>query len=322
LSASGKVDIDDRVAPKVDVNPSAPAAKTTAAASKRGGAARKAVQPSPIPAEEAKNSEADLFQTGMSLRDLELVEDAVGLLADLLTDANRLKQWSSITWSRARTVAFASIFPPGSLVVCLDPKLRLYKSCSMSTAGFETRAVLQAAQVPAPPSPGAKDGPRAWTPALRRRAPMETAVPGASGASITPALPETIVRQIRTALEFVANLELGFDSRGNEYDRAGQGTDLSSVRYRRSREGGEPVTRSRAGGAALMASQGPSFAAVARHLRRRERGGIDRTFAAGAQRRSEPGSRVLLVSEAIARWPDTSTCAALSPRPRPGSALV
>jgi hypothetical protein len=230
LERSGKVDIDEP-ATKGQVTPAASTTKNKSAAAGKGkGATQNAAQPSPDPAAEAK-AEADLLQTGMSLRDLELVDEAVALLADLLTDANRLKQWLTGQLEPGpEQAAFARIFPPGNLVVCLNPNLRLYKFLfDVYGQDLETRAALQAAQAPVQPVPAAAPAPAgAETGTAPESAEQRAVVPSAPvsaepGPSTVPTLPETIIQQIRTALDFVANLESALTAAGtntNELVRA------------------------------------------------------------------------------------------------------
>jgi hypothetical protein len=101
--------------------------------------------------EGARNAEAELLRTGMSRRDLDLVVDAVSLLADLLSDVTRLRSWLAVELgSDEEHEHLRAIVPPGNLIECISTDRREYRFVA-DTYGqdIETRTAVQAAQAAA-----------------------------------------------------------------------------------------------------------------------------------------------------------------------------
>lgn len=98
--------------------------------------------------EENRKNESELLQGGMSLLDLKLIEEAVALLANLLSQTDRRTSWLATTlasWPEQTPLRGISL--PGDLIVLADKDTRAYRFLVDEYGlNIETQAQVDAAQ--------------------------------------------------------------------------------------------------------------------------------------------------------------------------------
>jgi hypothetical protein len=215
LERSGRIEITQAAEPTAANGNRSPARPAAAGATRRADKRRSATAKVKIAdppsqaqeAEENRKAEADLLQTGMSVRDLDLVDQAVGLLAEMLSDIERLKSWIATELGPdPEPAALATILPPGNLVVCRQSERRIYEFL-VDVYGQDLRT--QEALRPAPPSASAASS--AIEPDAGGGAPPQASGRGTGAASV---LPDALAGEITNALDFLENLESALTAAG------------------------------------------------------------------------------------------------------------
>jgi hypothetical protein len=185
----------DPVARKPGVNvepvPQTPKGTTDSETRKNASLSTKSTSEGSAKAEDARDLEAALLQTGMSLRDLYLVESAVSTLADVLTDVDRLKQWLDKELGQdQQQAAFRGILPPGNLIKLINAERREYRFLfDVYGQDLKTQAALADAPAAAPKRvPSARH-----RRAVGRQAPARGGLPATAGT--TPETTDELTNQ-------------------------------------------------------------------------------------------------------------------------------